>query len=368
MKYTVYKTINLNEIIDNHYCEYIGVHQEIDINNISNYIGCGVVSTQPHTYENPSTNFQKAVAKYGPENFKKEILYIYDNINDAYAKEEELVNYDYLKLPYVYNMVLGGKLGVAKSNFNLNTLPVYQFDINGNLLRYWNSTLDIAKHYNVSCKRIGNIINGGYLYDNTYLSHNEIIDISNRPKDHRKCVYLYNDSGNFIQQFKSRTDCASFLNCCPQSISKAIIQKSRIKNHYVSNKLINQFIPKVKNDIKKIPIHVYDVNNNYYGVYIYKELFPIINLYSTRKIWDAIYSNNGWYKNYYLTFNKIDSVPNKVHFDMKKVSVYDLDGNFIQEFKSIIDARRAYKINQLKMQQYLWGMRKHNKYIFKYSK
>ena len=73
MKYIVYCTTNLvnNKI-------YIGVHQEENPEKFSGYIGCGVKITMPSTYMNPKTAFQYAVKKYGPKNFKRSILYIYD--------------------------------------------------------------------------------------------------------------------------------------------------------------------------------------------------------------------------------------------------------------------------------------------------
>jgi hypothetical protein len=36
-------------------------------------------------------------------------LFIYDNEDEAYKKEGEIVNIDFLKLDYTYNACLGGK-------------------------------------------------------------------------------------------------------------------------------------------------------------------------------------------------------------------------------------------------------------------
>ena len=92
MKYIVYCTTNLvnNKI-------YIGVHKTEDPDKFDGYIGCGVKITMPSTFMNPKTPFQYAVKKYGTDSFRREILFIYDNEDDAYKKEEEIVNIDFIK-------------------------------------------------------------------------------------------------------------------------------------------------------------------------------------------------------------------------------------------------------------------------------
>lgn len=91
--YIVYKTTNIiNNMI------YIGVHKT---NNIDDgYLGSGKI-------------FKSALKKYGKESFKKEVLFIFDNIEDAYSKEKELVNEDFIKSKNTYNLVCGGSISVS---------------------------------------------------------------------------------------------------------------------------------------------------------------------------------------------------------------------------------------------------------------
>lgn len=91
MKYTIYKTTNLlNGMF------YIGKHQTEDIND--SYLGSGVY-------------LQRAISKYGKENFKKEILYIFETEEEMNAKEREIVNETLLNDPLCYNLMLGGEGG-----------------------------------------------------------------------------------------------------------------------------------------------------------------------------------------------------------------------------------------------------------------
>ena len=85
---------------------YIGVHSTKDIDD--SYMGSGV-------------NIQSAIKKYGINNFKKDILYTFDNVEDMYAKEKELVTEVFLLREDTYNLRVGGTGGfdfINKNNLN----------------------------------------------------------------------------------------------------------------------------------------------------------------------------------------------------------------------------------------------------------
>lgn len=86
MFYTIYKITNQ---INGKF--YIGSHKTKDLND--NYMGSGKY-------------LKYAQEKHGIENFTKEILFIFDNSEEMYAKEAEIVNENFLSEENTYNIKL----------------------------------------------------------------------------------------------------------------------------------------------------------------------------------------------------------------------------------------------------------------------
>jgi group I intron endonuclease len=92
MFYTIYKTTNE---VNGRY--YIGKHKTKNLND--NYLGSGKL-------------LKMAIEKYGIENFKKDILFIFDNEDEMNNKEHELV----VISEETYNLCPGGNGGFSFIN------------------------------------------------------------------------------------------------------------------------------------------------------------------------------------------------------------------------------------------------------------
>lgn len=92
MYYYLYKTTNC---INGKF--YVGVHkteEEFD----ENYYGSGLY-------------IQRAIKKFGKENFRIEVIQYCNSEEEAYSLEKEIVNEEFIKREDTYNMKIGGKGG-----------------------------------------------------------------------------------------------------------------------------------------------------------------------------------------------------------------------------------------------------------------
>lgn len=204
MNYIVYKTTNkINGKI------YVGVHRtNPDI--FDGYIGCGIIHKDKK--KKILKGFPAAVQKYGYDNFVRETLFIYPDTEEgkqqAYKKEEEIVNLDFVKDSNTYNLTKGGVITMADNNKKI----IAQYTLDGVFIRTWSSISEAEKALNIP--NISQNLTGVSKYSGNfqwkYYSGNES-NIEAVTKKER-AVYQFDLQGNLIKVWKSATEASKQFN------------------------------------------------------------------------------------------------------------------------------------------------------------
>lgn len=356
MKYIVYLTKNLKSCINGNYRIYIGVHKTEDPSIFDGYLGDGCYINQASSFMYPKTAFQCAVKKYGTKSFERTTLFIYDNIEDAYRKKLEIVDKDFCNQSYTYN---------AASNI-LNK-PIYQFDLNGKLLKKWEYSEDLTDFFNTPIDKFKHAIAGKYVLLGSfwnYTRHISNYDPKARPSSN--VTHIYNKDGKWLKEFRTKEECAKYIGCTEQEIAKAILIQNMINGYYISNSITDQFKPKPRRRYCRSKIYVYNENSELLGVGIGKEIMPIIKQNSWRVIANSFELRNGWYNNYYLSETPVEKVPEKYTSKKLKIDVYTKFGDYIETINTIKELKEKYNIPNVKIKHLEQGNKYFEGYIFKY--
>lgn len=359
MKYIVYKTTNL---VNNYI--YIGVHKTSYPDTWDCYLGCGVRTNKPSTYENAKTAFQQAVKEFGCSNFRRETLAVFDTADEAYLLEGLIVNENFLARSDVYNMILGGALNYAKEKH------VYEYDSkNGKFLREYNTCADAAASVGkkVTSGSISRAIKCSYKVFGrcfSFIKCDEIdVSIFENPNE-SITVYRYLKTGEFDKEFTSLSSASkNTLNANPFYIHQAAILGYNVKDLYYFSLYKEDSYDKARSkQIQNREVHQYDANGNYIKSYASQKEAeldnPFCNITKSIKLRKPDRNGNCW------GLEKVSIYNRYTHRLPKKVAKLDKNGNILQTWESFNQCAKEVGRG---VQPVLQGKRKHHKgYVYKY--
>lgn len=344
MKYIVYCTINLvnNKV-------FIGVHGTENPEGFDGHLGCGIKTTMSSTFMKPRTPLQYAVKKYGVKNFRRITLYVYDNVEDAYKKEREIVDENFIQQESNYNYVLGG--GIDRP-----TEPIYQFDIDGNLVKKWNTLTEAAEFFNSPIKSFRNaILYKEQLFDYLWSRKDFISKNDYSAKTNRKSVYKYMECGKLIKEWNTLNDCIREENHDIKSLLKAIQEQDLVNGYYYSYSLTDEFKSKPRTNLKKKKFYVYSLEGEFIKECTdFGSLKEFTGVKSFTKLSNAL-KRNGVYNKYRISLEKIDKLP-PIEKYVKKVDVFDKIGNLVGTYNTPAEAARAFGAKLSSVNRVLKGL------------
>lgn len=259
LKWIVYCTTNIvNNFI------YIGVHKLIKENpDEDSYIGCGCYATQPCTYNNPKTRFQYAVKEFGPKKFVRRVLRTFNNENDAYFLEAVIVNEDFLARKDVYNMVLGGKGGVfGRKN------PTFQYDLNGNFIKSYDSIYDAAISMNRNARTIWRGLHEKIKAADYFWSDKkyDLLDTSlykTEEVNRGLPIYQYSDCGEYECCYESIRGCARVIGVSDANLGLAVKLGTKCNGKYYSTEFAPNFSIAKSEKIKNTTVYQYSLSGEF---------------------------------------------------------------------------------------------------------
>lgn len=112
--------------------KYHFIYQITSIINGKFYIGIHSTDTIEDGYMGSGSLLQREIQQFGVKNFEREILFHFDNRQDALNKEAEIVCMEFISNPLTYNLVIGGNNGIKTTKekaiyFNRSGVPPLRF-------------------------------------------------------------------------------------------------------------------------------------------------------------------------------------------------------------------------------------------------
>lgn len=357
MEYIVYCTTNT----ENNYI-YIGVHQTINSKKFDGYIGCGVYVNMPSTYNKPKTRFQYAVKKYGPKKFQRKILKVFNNPEDAYSLEAELVDEKFLIRKDVYNQVLGGNggdWGISKE--------CYQYSLEGEYITSFPSMYDGARSVGRSVGTVNNSIRNKWECGGFYWSLEKVdkLDIS-LYQGNKIEVFQYSSDGTYECKYKNLSEAGRANDSCSSLINRAIQMGYKLNNKYFSYTESEKYEAVKKNTLRNTIVYQYSLEGEYLNTYdSLAEATRACGKPNNSGLSTAIKLGRTW-NNFQWSLEKLPKmgdVSKKTSGKARKVGQYTLDGKFVKEYKTVSECKKEYSgcIRVLKGTQ-----KQTNGFIFKY--
>ena len=294
--------------------------------------------------------FWNAIQKYGWDNFEHIILEEgINNKKEANEKEKYYIAlYNSTNGDFGYNIQIGGceqtKLSIKVFQYSLEGEFIKEYNSIADASR----DCDIANGKISDCCKGNRKSAGGYMW--SYEKVNKLASYKRKSKS--KPVYQYSLDGNFIRKYNTVIEASKDINCNPSKINSCCNLTCKTSGGYQWRYEYFDSIDEIKsvtraqmNDNKIVQIDklgniVREFSSTKEASLLYEDSNKA---YHTIK---ACLSNNAKSAYGYIWIYKSDldsfNINNYIQYSphMKEIEQYDLDMNYLRTFKSISDASK----------------------------
>lgn len=316
-----------------------------------------------NTNNHHSQYLQNAWNKYGESSF---VFYIAELCDKDYLNEKEIYWIEYYNTYYDgYNETLGGQ-GLSREKYK-----IYQYALNGNFIKEWNSVYEINEKLGYKeatirnvCTTTGHYSAYGYQWSYKKLDNANKYDAVTQKKD----VYQYDKQGNFVKLYASiisvKEDGFSYSNvaqCCRgirNSSGGFVWSYAPLSKNDVLNKICRK--NSKYNKYKKISFSKYSLD----GIFIeHIDSLECLksNKYNIYMIIECCNGNKIQYKNYQWRYGFNTSNIEKVNHNSNKKIPHKPKDKYRQaviclttdkNFKSFTEAEKYYKLSHGTLKNY----------------
>lgn len=356
MKYIVYLTTNkINQKI------YVGIHQTENPDVFDGYLGDGAFTNKPSSYNKGKTHFHNAILKYGVSAFHRKTLHVFDTMEEAKDMESRIVDESFVKRVDTYNMTLGG--GIPPRHDKI----VYEFDLQGNLIKTWSSIKSATIAYKCNKDRIHMCIVDKRSFNNSYWAETDKIDTQQYRVSPKEYVFQYNKNGDLLNTFENATIASQKLDIARDAIVSSIYDRVTCCGYYFlrADEDIELLLKEksAKKLINVTPVYRYLITGEFDKEYKSMKEAELEN-FTRSSIIKAI-KNNRVYKNYKWSYVKNTFIEDFKESDLKavKIAQYDLEHNLVKIWDSVKECKKEFP----SCQKVCRKQRKSSKgYIFEY--
>ena len=208
---------------------------------------------------------QNHVNKYGIENIVFEIIEICSKDN---LINREQFYIDLLKPIFNICKIAGNTLGYRysieqKDKLSLSqAYKVYQYTLEGNYLKGWNSTREVAKYYNCSYSGINKCCVGtfnsfiGYIW-----KYEKLYSVATYKNNHLKEVEQYDLEFKLVNSFYTIKEAGKFMKVCPNFISRICKNKRGTCKGYYFKYKETSLEDLIINNTNKV-VYIFDKDKN----------------------------------------------------------------------------------------------------------